>query len=388
MVNLRDQAAIVGIGATEFSKNSGRSELQLAVEASAAALKDAGLSPSDVDGISTYTADNNGEMDVARNLGIPALRFFSRTHYGGGGACAPLLQAAMAVTTGVADVVVCYRAMNERSGFRFGSPMQFASPTTENVMFYYRSMHGLQTPAAFLALGMRRYMYETGTTTEAFGNVAVSARRHASTNPKAFFYKKPLALDEYMSARMIADPFRLFDCCQESDGSVAIVITSADRARSLRQKAILIRAAAQSAPAGTGIFMSYYRPDISPTDENRFLAEQLYRMARLTPKDVQAAIFYDHFGPTVLPALEGFGFCARGEAKDFVKDGNIEVGGTLPVNTNGGQVGEAYIHGMNGVAEAVRQLRGTAVNQVRGAENIVVTGGSGVPTSGVILGVV
>jgi acetyl-CoA acetyltransferase len=276
--------------------------------------------------------------------------------------------------------------MNERSEYRFGKPLQFAVPTTENVMFYYQTLHGLQTPAALIGMMMRRYMHETGTTSEDFANVAIAARRHAATNPNAFFYGKPITREDYMNSRMIADPFRLLDCCQESDGGVAVVITSADRARSLRQKPALIRAAAQGAPSGTGNFMSYYRDDISPTDEVRLVGEQLYDTARLTPADIQVAILYDHFGPTVLPSLEGLGFCERGEAKDFIKNGNIEIGGSLPVNTNGGQVGEAYIHGMNGIAEAVRQIRGTAVNQVSGVENVIVTAGAGVPTSGIILG--
>ena len=386
MGNFKDKAAIVGIGATEFSKKSGRSELRLAVEAVTAALADAGISPAEVDGISTYTIENNGEVDVFRNIGGRDLKFFSRTHYGGGAACAPILQAAMAVATGVANVVVCYRAMNERSEYRFGKPLQFAVPTTENAMFYYQTLHGLQTPAALIGMMMRRYMHETGTTSEDFANVAIAARRHAATNPNAFFYGKPITREDYMNSRMIADPFRLLDCCQESDGGVAVVITSAERARSLRQKPALIRAAAQGAPAGTGNFMSYYRDDISPTDEVRLVGEQLYDTARLTPADIQVAVLYDHFGPTVLPSLEGLGFCNRGEAKDFIKNSNIEIGGALPVNTNGGQVGEAYIHGMNGIAEAVRQIRGTAVNQVSGVENVIVTAGAGVPTSGIILG--
>jgi acetyl-CoA acetyltransferase len=238
-----------------------------------------------------------------------------------------------------------------------------------------------------MALFMRHYMHETGATSDDFANVAISARRHAATNPNAFFYRQPITREDYYASRMVSDPLRLFDCCQESDGAVAVVVTSAERAKSLRQKPVYIRGAAQGAAAGTMAMMGFYQKDIAPRGECELVARQLYSMARLTPKDIQAAILYDHFGPSVLPSLEAYGFCERGEAKDFIKNGNIEVGGRLPVNTNGGQVGEAYIHGFNGVAEAVRQLRGTAVNQVKDVENILVTGGSGVPTSGVILGV-
>ena len=387
MATLRDKAAIAGIGATEFSKRSGRSEMQLAAEATMAALADAGLEPSDIDGMSTYTMDNNSEIELARTVGAGDLTFFSRTNFGGHGACAPLFQAALAINSGVANVVVCYRGMNERSEYRFGAPIMPAIPDSQNALMAYHTNHGLATAGAWMAMAMQRYMYETGTTSEDFGHMAVASRRHASTNPKAFFYGKPITLDDYMNARMIVDPFRLLDFCQESDGSVAIIVTSAERAKSLKQKPVMIRAAAQGAPRGQMALTNYYRDDISPTDEVALVARQLYRMADLTPNDIQAAIIYDHFLPSVLPSLEAYGFCKRGEAKDFVKNGNVEIGGGLPVNTHGGQVGEAYIHGLNGVAEAVRQVRGTAVNQVKNVQNVVVTAGSGGPTSGLILGV-
>jgi acetyl-CoA acetyltransferase len=384
----RDKAAIVGLGVTEFSKNSGRSEMQLAVEAVVSALADAGIEAAEVDGLSTYTMDSNTEIEVLRNIGGKRLKFFSRINYGGGGACAPLHQAMMAVATGVADVVVCYRAMNERSGVRFGQPRLSvpAAPQSEMVLDAFHELHGLQTAASKMALSIRRYMHETGATSEDFANYTVGIRRHASTNPAAFFYNRPITRDEYMNSRMIADPLRLLDCCQESDGAVAVVVTRAERARLLRQKPVYIRAAAQGSPVGMMVMTGYYKPDIVPREECELVAKQLYQMAGLTPKDIQVAIIYDHFGPSVLPGLEGYGFCGRGEAKDFIKNGNIEIGGGLPVNTHGGQLGEAYIHGMNGVAEGVRQLRGTAVNQVNGAENVLVTSGTLVPTSGLILG--
>jgi acetyl-CoA acetyltransferase len=236
-------------------------------------------------------------------------------------------------------------------------------------------------------MNMRRYMHETGTTNEDFGRLAIAVRKHASTNPKAFFYGRPITMSDYFNSRMIADPFRLFDCCQESDGAVAIVITSTERARSLRQKPVLIRGAAQGATYAQATCTNFYRESAAAdNDEVALVARQLYNQAGLAPSDIQAAIVYDHFLPTVLPMLEAYGFCKWGEAKDFIKNGNIEVGGRLPVNTHGGMVGEAYIHGMNGVAEAVRQLRGTAVNQIAHVENIVIAGASGVPTSGMILG--
>jgi acetyl-CoA acetyltransferase len=228
-------------------------------------------------------------------------------------------------------------------------------------------------------------MHEFGATSEDFGRVSVACRRHAATNPHAWFYGKPITLADHQASRWIVEPLRLLDCCQESDGAVAIVITSAARARQLRQKPVLIRAAAQGAADEQMNMTSFYRRDIAALSEMRLVAQQLYAMAQVGPRDIQTAVLYDHFSPFVLPQLEVFDFCARGEGKDFVKNGNIEIGGQLPVNTHGGQLGEAYIHGLNGVAEAVRQVRGTSVNQVPGVENVLVTAGSGVPTSGAIL---
>ena len=386
--DLRDKAAIVGIGATEFSKNSGRSELRLAVECVTEALADAGLAPSDVDGMATFTMDQNPEIEVNRAIGGGDLRFFARTHYGGGAACAPLLHAAMAVATGVANVVVCYRAMNERSAYRFGSGVQGRTPqpSTEEVPYSWHSPYGLVTPASWVALNARRYMHEFGATTEDFGRVAVVDRKHAATNPKAWFYERPITLEDHQHSRWIVDPLRLLDCCQESDGAVAVVVTSMQRARDLARAPVRIAAAAQCASSDQQMMTRYYSDDIVGLPEMGIVAKTLYETAGIAPADVQTAILYDHFTPFVLTQLEEFGFCKRGEAKDFIRDGHLEIGGRLPTNTNGGQLGEAYIHGMNGVAEAVRQVRGDAVNQVESVEHALVTAGSGVPTSGLILG--
>jgi acetyl-CoA acetyltransferase len=385
--DLARKAAIVGIGATEFSKDSGRSELSLAVEAVKAALDDAGLAPKDVDGYSSYTMDDNPAVEVNRFLGGGDLTFFSSVHYGGGAACATFQQAAMAVATGVADTVVCFRAMNERSQQRFGTGLQArpAPPNTENSLFGWYAPYGLLTPAAWVAMNAQRYLHEYGATTEDFGRVSVAARKHAATNPLAWFYQRPISLEDHQSSRWIIEPLRLLDCCQESDGSVAVVVTSLERARDLRRKPAVIAAAAQGATHEQQMMTGYYRDDITGLPEMGLVAAQLYESAGVGPEDVQIAVIYDHFTPFVLVQLEEFGFCGRGEAKDFVRDGGIELGGRLPVNPHGGQLGEAYIHGMNGISEAVRQIRGTAVNQIDGVEHVLVTAGTGLPTSGLIL---
>lgn len=226
---LSGAAAIVGIGATEFSKNSGRSELQLACEAVVAALADAGLDPSEVDGLSTYTAETNGEILVARNTGIGELKFFSRIPYGGGAACGTVQQAAMAVATGIADVVVCYRAFNERSGVRYGLGQHDrpVDSTADRAAYAWMTPQGLSTPAQWVAMFARRYMHTYGATSEDFGRVAVVDRKHAAANPKAWFYQRPITLADHQNSRWIAEPLHLLDCCQETDGGQALVIVSA-----------------------------------------------------------------------------------------------------------------------------------------------------------------
>ncbi|QDQ98813.1 lipid-transfer protein [Tomitella fengzijianii] len=389
MREIADKTAIAGIGATEFSKESGRSELQLALEACKAALDDAGINPHDVDGMVTYSMDTNPTIDVARGLGCENLNFFSLVDYGGGAAAGTLLHAAMAVASGAAETVLCYRAFNERSGNRFGTGMSVEgmAPDARAANYAWYLPYGLLTPASWVAMFARRYMHVAGATSEDFGRVAVADRKHAATNPKAWFHGKPISLADHQQSRWIAKPLHLLDCCQESDGGQAFVVTSTERARDLKSRPVIIRSAAQGAGYDQHSMTSYYRGDRDRAlPEMGVVAKRLWSDTGLGPRDIQTAVFYDHFTPFVLCQLEEFGFCSPGDAKDFIKDGAIELGGALPVNTHGGQLGEAYIHGMNGIAEGARQIRGESVNQVEGAENVLVTAGTGVPTSAVILG--
>jgi len=381
---LSGRTAIAGIGQTEFSKDSGRSELQLACEAVKHALDDAGLAPSDIDGLVTFTLDASEEMEVGRNLGIPELSMFSRVPYGGGAAAGVVLQAAMAVASGVADVVVCYRAFNERSGTRFGG---FAGQmgTMPPFLSWYAPW-GLLTPASWVALHARRYMEVYGVTNEHFAPVAVVDRAHAATNPDAWFFGRPITVEDHQASRWVVEPvLRLLDCCQESDGGVALVITSTDRARHLRAAPAVITAAAQGATYDGEMMTSYYRDDLVGLPEMRVVGDRLWAASGLGPADISTAFLYDHFTPFVLMQLEELGFCGRGEAKDFATIENLSLGGRLPINTSGGLLGEAYIHGMNGITEAVRQIRRESVNQVADVEHVLVTAGTGVPTSGIIL---
>ncbi len=382
------QAAIAGIGATEFSKNSGRSEWQLACECVLAALADAHIPVEEVDGFALFTMETNPEIAVARALGIPQLKFFSRIPHGGGGACAPVQQAALAVSSGVADVVVVYRAFNERSGHRFGAgPPPFAY--TANTDQEYRNWinpYGLLTPAQQEAFLARRYLHKYGATSEDFGRVSVLSRKNAAVNPKAWFHERPITLEDHQSSRMIADPLRLLDCCQESDGGQALVIVSAERARDLPHPPAVIAGAAQGVGPQQISMSSYYRADIDEMPEVQLVAEQLWAQAGVGPDGIDAAILYDAFTPMVLLQLEEYGFCGRGEAKDFIASGALELDGRLPVNTHGGQLGEGYIHGVNGIAEGVRLIRGSSVNQpAKSLEHVLVTGGSPVPHSAIVL---
>jgi acetyl-CoA acetyltransferase len=369
---MKDAAAIVGTGQTEFSKESGRSELQLASEAVRAAIRDAGLQPSDVDGLVTMTVDPNDELRLMRSVGIQEVRWTSRTPFGGGGACALVQHASAAIAAGAAEVVVVYRAFNERSGRRFGQP-NAPGPVTG---MSWTLPYGLDTPAKMYSLWFQSYMHQYGLHNSDFGRYTVVARRYAANNPDAWFYQRPITLDEHQSSRWIVEPIlRLLDCCQESDGGVAFVLTSPERARSLAQRPVIVAAAAQGNTFNGDTMFNYYNPDTTRFPEAEHVARQLWATAGIGPQDVDAAMIYENFSPVVFYQLEAYGFCGYGEAKDFIADGHIELGGTLPVNTHGGLLGEAYIHGLNSITEGVRQIRGTSPNQVAGAHHILCAAG-------------
>jgi acetyl-CoA acetyltransferase/uncharacterized OB-fold protein len=376
--NMWAKTAIVGIGQTEFSKNSGRTELQLAAEASLAAMEDAGLEPSDIDGMVTTTVDTNPEAALMECLGINDITWLGRPPGGGNVASAVVAMAAAAVVSGAARSVLIYRAFNERSGQRFGQPV---TPVRADDVVTARRR--LNTPSSMYSLWYQRYMYENGVTNEDLGRYSVVARKHAANNPNAWFYNRPITLEDHQASRWIVEPIlRLLDCCQESDGGVALVVTSRDRARSGPGTPVVVEAAGQSHAAGVMAGVGYTRSDMARFDEAAAVAAQMYRDSGLTPTDIDAAMIYENFTPVVHLQLEAYGFCPPGQAKDFIAEGNIEIGGSLPVNTHGGLLGEAYIHGINNILEGVRQIRGTSFNQVAEAEHVVVSAGP----SGLILG--
>ncbi len=386
MESLRDRAVIVGIGQTDFSKNSGRSELALAAECVKAAIQDAGLSPRDIDGMTTFTLDSTDEIEVARSLGIGDLTFYSRIPHGGGAAIGIVHQAAMAVATGSAQYVVGYRALNGRSGQRYSQGVSGDIVTSDLIHWGWYMPFGLLTPASWVAMFTQRYMHETECKSTDLAQVSLSTRKHAVNNPNAFFYRRELTLEQHQSSRMIADPLRLYDCCQETDGGCAFVVTTPERARDMAQPGAVIRGIAQASADDQESMTSFYRPNIAVLPEMDLVAKQVYAQSGLGPGDIEAAVIYDAFSSIVLWQLESFGLCEPGEAKEFIKNGALELGGRLPTNTHGGQLSEAYIHGINGVNEGVRLIRGTSCNQPEKNDCVLVTAGVGIPTSGMILG--
>ena len=377
---MRRATAIIGIGQTEFAKDIGRPERTIALEAIRAALDDAGVAPTEVDGLVRFNMETTSEVEIARNLGIPNLRFFAEVGYGGGAGCAVVGLAAMAIVTGRAQVVVCWRARNRGSGgrpwagtgMRVGGDYQWSAP------------FGLVRPVDQIAMLARRHMHEYGTTSEHLGAVAVAFRGHAARNPQALL-RTPITLEDHQASRMVAEPLRKLDCCLETDGAVAVVVTSAERARNARARPALILAASQ----GTGpehVVMTAYHAARPLDTPSTWAARDLFAAAGVSPSDVDVAQFYDAFTPLVLMSLEEYGFCKRGEAGPFSQAGCLAwPEGRLPCNTSGGGLSEAYVHGMNLVAEGVRQIRGGSTSQVAEAEVCLVTSGAGVPTSALLL---
>ncbi len=361
--------AIVGIGATEFSNNSGRSELSLALEACRAAIDDAGVDPKEVDGITRYAMDSNWEYVVAQGLGLKALRFQAATSSGGDmGPAGTVLLGAMAVAAGLCNYVLAFRALNERSGRRFGqSAVTGRIPSGSGDMAHIIPF-GLASPGQWAAVRARRHMEEYGTESRHFGAISVACRRHANRNPRAFFHGRPMTLEDHQNSRMVSDPLHLLDYCLETDGACAALITSAERARDLKHPpAYVLSGAWGMNPAMTG-FWGHHRHSLAAEPAVFQVASDLFGRAGVTPGDLRVAQIYDHFTPLVLMSLEALGFCGEGEGGSFVEDGRLEwPDGGLVINTGGGHLSEGYIHGMNHVNEAVRQVRGTSTSQVDGA---------------------
>ncbi|WP_239406285.1 lipid-transfer protein [Frankia sp. Cj3] len=384
----RDRCAIAGIGATDYSRDSGRSDLTLATQAALAALDDAGLSPADIDGIVRCDMDTVLHSDLADSLGIDNLTYWSQVGPGGVAPCAMVGQAVGAILSGQATAVLVFREINGRSGRRFGlSAAGGARVGGAGGYDEFFAPYGLLTPGQIFALLARRHMIEYGTRAEDLGHIALACRARANANPAAQLHARTLTMDGYLSARMISDPLRLFDFCLETDGACAVVVTSAARARDCRRPPVLIRAVAQGTIPGSqpGIqFPALMRESLTELPA-RSVARTLYRRAGLGPEDIDVAQIYDCFTITVLLQLEDWGFCEKGEAGPFVAAGGIDLDGRIPVNTGGGHLSEGYLHGMNHILEGVRQIRGDSTSQVPGAEVCLVTSTPLPPGSALVL---
>jgi acetyl-CoA acetyltransferase len=378
---IKNKTAVAGIGQTAFGKGLADTELSLACQAISIALDDAGIDPSEVDGVGSYTMEPNREVDVARNVGLGDITWFSQVGYGGGAGCGVVGQAAMAVATGQCKVAVAWRARKRADPT--SRPWAQAAARLSDTQQWSRPF-GVIRPVDEIALLTRRYMHEYGGTRDHLANIALAFRKHAARNPASTMGHKPMTRDDYMNARWISEPLCLFDNCLETDGALAVVVVGADRARDLKQPPAYVHAFAQGLPPQHQTMTNYFTAD--PLRGPAWTAARhMWAMADVTPADVKVAQLYDAFSPLIILSLEGYGFCGRGEGGPFTDDGNIEwPNGRLPVNTSGGGMSEAYVHGFNLVLEGVRQIRGTSTAQVAGADVSLVTSGEGVPTSSIL----
>jgi acetyl-CoA acetyltransferase len=391
-----NETAIVGIGQTEFAKVIDRTETDLACEAILRAADDAGIDPREIDGIARYDLEPASELEIIYNLGMPHLRFYAGTASGGGGVASVVGMAVLAVATGTANNVVVYRTRKRSKAASFGPgtakgmsgrPWQ-QSGTHLTGGSQYHHPYGVATPTQEVAMIARRHMHVFGTKAEHFGMQAVVQRFHAGSNPAAM-HRSPITLDDWASSRMISDPIRLLDCSLECAGAVALIVTSADRARDMRQPPVYVMAFAQGEHPGHYGLADYFRytgafggRDTGGT----FIGKTLFDRAGITPADVDAAMIFDHYTAAVLMSLEQYGFCPFGESGPFVEAGETRwPSGKLPVNTHGGSTSESSIHGLNHYPEAVRQLRGTANNQVPNCEIVFVCGAITDPAGALLL---
>ncbi len=369
------EACIVGIGETDYCRKpgSGLSQLGIQLQASTRAIAEAGLKASEIDGIMPFPNLGRAE-EIAANLGCENLRYAATIHMGGAAPAASLQAAAAAVNSGMANYVLLPAGWNGYSGARVRQTVSqdvSSIPGGAIARDYYLPF-GFTAPPQWYSVLARRHMHEFGTRSEQLGAIALTMREHAQLNPKAVMHGKPMTLDDYMASPMLADPYRFFDCCLETDGAAAVVVTSAERARDLSAQPVRILAAACGQPYPADEITN--RRDIFKTGLS-IAAPEAFGKAGLTPSDVDFAMIYDCFTFEVLQQLEEMGFCKRGEGGPFVEGGRIAFGGELPVNTHGGLLSEAHVLGMSHIVEAVRQLRGDlGERQVENASVGVVTG--------------
>ncbi|OCC25145.1 lipid-transfer protein [Croceicoccus estronivorus] len=380
-MTIAGKVAIAGIGQTQFGRGLAESERELAYMAIDMALKDAGIEPSEIDALSSYTMEATPDFEIVRNLGLGPLSYFSQAPHGGGAGPAAIGHAAMALATGQAKAAVVWRARKRSAA---GTRVWAQSVPVLNDHWKWSRPSGLLRPVDEVAMIARRYAHQYGDIAPALAEIAVTLRRYACANPAATMYGKPMDEADYHASRMVADPLRLFDNCLETDGAVALVLLPATRARDARQPPVLIEAFAQGLVPGHQSMADFHRAD-ALTGSSAVTAEHLWQRTAFTAADVDVAQFYDAFSPMILFSLEAYGFAPRGEGARMIVEGALRPDGALPTNTAGGGLSEAYLHGMNLATEAVRQLRGTATTQIADARLALVTGCDATPNGALLL---
>jgi acetyl-CoA acetyltransferase len=376
------KAAITGIGYTHFADRQRRSVLSHALTAARAAITDCGLPTTDIDGVCSYGLFNDSvtSQAVATGLGLNDLTYTLDLNNGGSQPCFAVLNAAMAISAGLATNVLVYRALNGRTGKKVGST-RFESPSSQ-----FRYPIGLTAYPHYIAMWARRYMVETGATEHDLAAVVLRQREYAAMNPRAV-RQSTMTIEEYLEREFVVEPFRSVDCTVEVDGAVALVVSAIDRARDQNVAPAVIDGAAWVTGRGSGLDVAdiHTWPDFTQNCQH-LLAPRLYKSAGIGPQDIDVAEIYDCFSPAVLYGMEALRFVGRGEAGAFIREGNTTVTGQLPVNTHGGLLNEGYVHGLNTVTEGALQIQGRGgERQVADATTCAVTSGVLVDGSALIL---
>ncbi len=385
-LTIRGKTAIVGLGETRYYKRGAAPdpEFKLTLQAIMLAAEDAGIDVRDIDGFASYSNDRNDPPRIQSALGIKHVGFSNMFWGGGGGGGSGAVgNAAAAVAAGYCDIAVAYRGLAQGQFGRFGQGA--AIPVAPGGMAF-TAPYGLMSPAQMFAMRVNRFMHDHGVNQEALRAVALASYHHAQFNPNAVMHGRPLTEEDYDNSRWIVEPFHLFDCCQENDGAAAVIVTSAERAKDLKHKPAYILAAQQGSDYRQAA-AAHNAPDYG-TSNFKSLAPRLYKQAGLGPKEVDVLQSYENFTGGVMMSIVEHDFCKPDEVNDFFQLDNFRFdGGKLPLNTSGGNLAECYMHGLELITEAVRQIRGTAPCQLEKEVNIsMVTSGPMVqPVSNLIL---
>lgn len=386
MENIKDRAAIVGLGVVDFSTNIGRTEWYTACQCIKLAVEDAGLDMNDIDALVKHKDDGPDPSYVQKGIGVDNLLYHSESKYG----TSAMMDAVLAVTCGAANYAIYYQPAHRASGppkslSEYRVARELKDDMLDLVRYDFYSPFGLIDAPGYVAMTARRYMYAYRATPEQWGWVPVVLSENAARNPRSVFCKKPITIKDYLDSKVIVDPIRQMDCAPRVDGAVAIVVTTMERAKRLKHPPVIISSVAMgTAPEGQ-VHTSYSRKNIAELPEMANMAKELFRIAGIKPKHIKAAMLDDAFIPYVPMQLEALGFCKKGEGAAFCEGGDrIRVGGELPINTSGGAMAEGKFDTAR-IVEAVRQIRGASPNQVKDADFVLVTSGAGMPADGMIL---